>query len=246
MGDHALSLRGACVLGTGGAVLLRDVDWQVPAGDVAVIVGRSGSGKSQLLRVFNRLNELASGSLEILGRDVRAWSVAALRRRVGWVPQRPQLGQQTAEQALLLPQQLGLVRPADVETRRAEATSIAGLDESLLGRPIGRLSGGERHRVALARALLLAPEVLLLDEPSSALDGESAAAVLTALLEWRERSGATLVVVTHRIEDVRRLGGHMLVLDQGRVVRAGRSTKLLADPEGVDVHVLLTGRTEDL
>jgi len=241
----ALRLRGVFVTGDADKEILRGVDWELECGAVATIVGPSGSGKSHVLRVLNRLTETSAGELDVLGKPIADWHVGELRRVVGWVPQRPMLHAGTVSDVLRVPERLGLVGGADYRKRLPLATTAVGLTEQLMDRNMSLLSGGERHRVAIARALLLEPRMLLLDEPSGALDGNSAAQLLQALCAWARDRSTTLVIVSHRIEDVQTVGGTLVVLDAGRVVRSGDASTLLDDPTGYDVRQLLTGRTQD-
>ncbi len=240
--DRALELRGVGLRAADGQPILHGVNWSLDQ-PVGVIVGPSGSGKSRLLRLVARLDEASDGELEVLGRAIGDWPVGELRRRVGWVPQRPALGDGLAGDALATPVDLGVITAGELAERRDEALRVADLEPAALQREVSALSGGERLRVALARALLLEPAMLLLDEPTSALDGARGAAVIDRLLAWTRERGITLLVVTHRIEDARRLGGQMLVLDGGRVDCAGDTAELLSRP---DVIELLTGRREEV
>jgi ABC-type methionine transport system ATPase subunit len=241
MAQPAVRLRGATLRSPSGQSILSGVDWQVDAGGVGVVIGHSGSGKSRMLRLLNRLDEATGGEVELFGQPVADWSPGELRRRVGWVPQRPALGAAGARAAFEIPVELGVVGAGELAERRDRVLAVAGIDDRLLDRSVAALSGGERLRIGLARALLLEPELLLLDEPTSALDGARGAAVLTAVLDWAGERGATLVVATHRIEDVRRLGGELLVLTDGRVDRSGSTAELIDEPA---VRELLTGRAE--
>lgn len=237
-----LALRGVCLRAPDGTSILDGIDWTF-GGPVGVVIGPSGSGKSRLLRLLARLDEASSGELRILGRSITDWPVGELRRRVGWVPQRPALGDGPAADALAAPVDLGVITAGELAERRDECLRVAHLEPSTLDRPVSALSGGERLRVALARALLLRPALLLLDEPTSALDGARGAAVIDGLLEWAREHDTAVVIVTHRIEDARRLGGEMLVLADGRVDCSGDTDELVARPHVVE---LLTGRREEV
>jgi ABC-type multidrug transport system fused ATPase/permease subunit len=159
----------------GGRVVLAGASLDVPRGCVTALLAPSGSGKSTLLRCLNRLLEPDRGTITLDGADVRALEPRALRRRVGLVAQTP----------VMLPGDVaanvgyGLDEPAP--ERLVAALVDAGLDASFLARPATALSGGERARVAVARALARTPEVLLLDEPTASLDATTA-----------DRVGATL------------------------------------------------------
>ncbi len=241
----AVSMHGLTVTGDGGREILRGIDWSLPYAASAIVVGASGSGKSHVLRVINRLTERSAGDLEILGKPVDAWPVGELRRTVGWVPQRPMLQAGTVADVLAVPRKLGLISAANHDQRLPVVVAAVQLAEELLDRNISLLSGGERHRVAIARALLLEPKILLLDEPSGALDGNSAARLLESLQAWAKQREASLIIVSHRIEDVQTLGGTLVVMDEGRVVREGDAATLLDDPTEYDVRQLLTGTATD-
>lgn len=194
--------------------VLTEVSFTVPAGGRLAIFGPSGAGKSSLLRLLNRLDEPADGRVLLDGIDMRDIDPIALRRRVGMVFQQPFLFDMTVEENLGYPLQLlGQTLP------RAQAGALLeefGLSADHLDRHAQQLSGGQQQRVALARALTLNPEVLLLDEPSSALDERSAGIMMDALLA-RSAVGLTVVMVTHAREMLRRLACPALLVHDGHV-----------------------------
>jgi ABC-type methionine transport system ATPase subunit len=191
------------------------VSFRLARGEALVLVGPSGSGKSTLLRALNRLVEPTSGALRFAGRDVRAIDPCELRRRVALVMQTPVMFEGTVEENLR-------ARPKGTagdfsERRLSEVVVEVGLEAAVLGRDAASLSGGEKQRVTIARALLRDPDVFLLDEPTSALDPPNAALVVDAVARLREQRGLTIVAVTHQPELVRRIGGRLLYLVKGRV-----------------------------
>ncbi|MET0614537.1 MAG: phosphate ABC transporter ATP-binding protein [Thermoleophilaceae bacterium] len=188
--------------------MLRDVSLSIPSGSTALL-GPSGAGKSTLLRLLNRLADPDEGSVRFHGTDVRELDPLELRRRVGLVPQLPApVPGSVADNVRFGPQLEG--REVDPEP----PVRLAGLDPSFLDRDASRLSVGEQQRVMLARALALEPEVLLLDEPTAALDGATKAAVEDTL---RGLGGVSLVVVTHDEGQADRLSSHVVRLEEGRV-----------------------------
>src|SRR5881227_1240882 len=190
-----------------GRTVLADLDLELAEGTTA-LVGPSGAGKSTLLRLLNRLADPDSGTITYRGRDVRDYDVLELRREISLVPQLPALLPGTvAENITYAPQLSG--RECDI----GHALTLAGLDNTFAERPARELSVGEQQRVMLARALALTPAVLLLDEPTAALDERSRDAVERTLLDLHERVSAALIVVTHDQAQARRLGERVLVVD---------------------------------
>jgi putative ABC transport system ATP-binding protein len=195
----------------GGRVILSALNVELREGMTA-LVGPSGAGKSTLLRLLNRLADPDSGTVEYRGRDVRDYDVRELRREVALVPQLPALlPASVAENIGYGPRLCG--RGCDVE----EALMLAGLDGTFAERAALQLSVGEQQRVMLARALALEPNVLLLDEPTAALDERSRDAVERTLLDLHARVSAALIIVTHDQAQARRLGERILILDAGRI-----------------------------
>ena len=186
----------------GGARVLDRLSIELPAGTTAV-VGPSGSGKSSLLRLLNRLADPDSGRVLLHGHDVRDEDVLALRRRVVLVPQLP---------APLADTVAGDVRYAAPGADVGALLERAGLDGSFAGRPTSKLSVGEQQRVMLARALALDPEVLLLDEPTSALDAAARDAVETTIGSLCSEGGRSIVLVTHDPAQADRLAEHRVAL----------------------------------
>jgi putative ABC transport system ATP-binding protein len=176
------------------------------------LVGPSGAGKSTLLRLLNRLADPDSGTITYQGRDVREYDVLELRREVALVPQLPALLPGTvAENVTFGP------RLCERECDLSEALTLAGLDDSFANRSSAQLSVGEQQRVMLARALALRPAVLLLDEPTAALDERARDAVERTLLDLRERVSASLVVVTHDPAQARRLSDRIVAVEDGHI-----------------------------
>ena len=198
-----------------GVPVLRDFSAGLREGATCV-AGPSGSGKSTLLRLLNRLADPASGRVLYRGEDVRERDPLALRREVCLVPQLPALLDGTVADNLRFAAGLD-GGEADV----GRCLKLAGLDESFVDRDAGRLSVGEQQRAMLARALAVEPRVLLLDEPTSALDAEARDAIEATLTDLRRRLGISLVVVTHDVQQARRLADWVVRIDEGRALAAG-------------------------
>jgi putative ABC transport system ATP-binding protein len=193
----------------GGRPVLRGVDLAIPDDGITVLLGPSGSGKSSLLRCFNRLEAPQAGVVRFRGRDVSAIDPLALRRQVGMVFQRPIPFPGTVRDNL---------RVADAaagEAAMREALERAGLAAEFLDRPADDLSGGEAQRMCLARALAAGPAVLLLDEPTSSLD-EASREIVERTGRRLADDGVPLVWVTHDLAQAERIGDHMVLVENGR------------------------------
>ncbi len=202
--------------------VLRDATLTLPRG-ASCVAGPSGSGKSSLLRLLNRLVDPDSGRVRYGGRDVRELDPLELRREVSLVPQLPALLDGTVEDNIRFAAQL-----AGREPDPGRLLGLAGLDASFADRSAERLSVGEQQRAMLARALAGEPDVMLLDEPTSALDLEARGAVEATLLHLRERVDVSLVLVTHDLEQARRMSDWVVRLDDGRVTAQGAAGELLS------------------
>ncbi len=198
-----------------GKRILSDVTFSTGEAAICILFGPSGSGKSSLLRLVNRLDEADGGDITVLGRPVREYVPTELRRRVGMIFQEPRLLDGTVETNIRF---------------AADYHGIALNPEALLeqvglpgygARDVRDLSGGEKQRIALTRALAVNPEVLLLDEPTASLDQRSVRQVEALLLRLSEETNLRMIFVTHDVDQVARLGGRGLVLSGGRVVYQG-------------------------
>ena len=195
----------------GGRQVLDDVSVTIRDGATALL-GPSGSGKSSLLRLLNRLADPDAGTIEFEGEDVRALDVLDLRRRAVLVPQLPApLPGSVADNVRYGPSLCG--RDAQVES----CLTRAGLDAAYADRDASELSVGEQQRMMLARALALEPDVLLLDEPTSALD-ETARDGVERTLSELARAGVAMVLVTHDRSQAERIASEVIRLEDGRVV----------------------------
>jgi putative ABC transport system ATP-binding protein len=182
-----------------------------------------------LLRALVRLHEATGGDVLLDGSTICSLEPSELRRRVNLVQQSPAMLEGTVEDNLMFGLRLEGVPEGEARERMTEAMDRASLEPSFLDRRADKLSGGERQRVAIARAYALRPEVLLLDEPTAALDPRTTREVETAIRGLKEATNLTMVIVTHDIDQARRLGDRTILLRRGRVVAEGGSATLLED-----------------
>jgi putative ABC transport system ATP-binding protein len=199
-----------------GRPLVNEVSFRVQAGEVFGITGPSGSGKSSLLRLLNRLDEPTAGTVFLDGTDYRNIPPRDLRRRIGMVTQRPYLFPGSVAQNVSLgPRQRGNELSSEAVEALLSRVGLTGYGT----RNVANLSGGEAQRVSLARALANSPQVLLLDEPTSALDDEAKLGIESLIQQVVADVGLTCVVVTHDIAQSARLAARLMILEAGRAVR---------------------------
>lgn len=208
----------------GGRVVLDAIDAELPRGATCVW-GRSGAGKSNLLRLLNRLAEPTEGRVLLHEADLRSLDPLALRRRVAFVSQLPSLvGRTVAENVAYGPRLVRQEVTVDVHA----LLERVDLDPEFDTHDAARLSVGQQQRLMLARALALEPEVLLLDEPTSALDADARAAVEQTLWRLRSDNDLSIVLVTHDHAQATSLADWLVELDRGRLVRCGPVAEALA------------------
>jgi len=216
----------------GAVPAVDEVTLNVPRGALCALVGTSGSGKSTLLRLANRLLEADAGRILVDGTDIATLPPVALRRRMGYVIQSVGLFPHwtVARNVATVPTLLGWPA-ARIRDRVAELLALVGLPpEHHAERYPDELSGGQQQRVGVARALAGDPEVLLMDEPFGAVDPPTRRGLQDSLRDIQRRTGTTILLVTHDVEEAIRLGGTLAVLHQGRLLQTGTPAQVLAHP----------------
>ncbi|MEZ5359686.1 MAG: ATP-binding cassette domain-containing protein [Candidatus Zixiibacteriota bacterium] len=213
-------------------------NYSFTSGKIHTIVGPSGSGKSSLLRLINRLDEKTSGDITFLGRSIESYPVTDLRIKIALVFQTPYLFPGTVKSNLTY--SCG-EQNSNNDEALGELLQKVGLEPGLLNRPHDKLSVGQQQRVALARSLSLEPDILMLDEPTSALDPGAARTIEDLLRDLNERFNLTLIMVTHNFEQALRLKGTSLVLVEGRLVESGESKELFEHPKNELTRKFIAG-----
>ena len=198
-----------------GGFELRNISFTVPAGSYAVLMGRTGSGKTTLIESICGLRPIHKGRILLAGNDVTRERPAA--RSIGYVPQDAAVfATMTVRENIGFALSVRHWPREQIASRTEELAQLLGIT-SIMDRPAQRLSGGEAQRVALGRALAFHPPVLLLDEPLSALDEETRDEMVALLQSIRDHTGVTTLHVTHNREDADRLANAVLILRDGGV-----------------------------
>ncbi|ANS27691.1 glutamate transport system ATP-binding protein [Rhodococcus percolatus] len=217
----------------GALHVLREIDLEVPRGQVVIVLGPSGSGKSTLCRTINRLEPIDSGEIAVDGKVLPAEgkALAALRADVGMVFQSFNLfaHKTILENVMLAPVKVRKKSSADAKARAYELLERVGIANQADKYP-AQLSGGQQQRVAIARALAMNPKVMLFDEPTSALDPEMVNEVLDVMTSLA-KDGMTMLVVTHEMGFARKVGHRVLFMADGQIVEDAEPTTFFTAPK---------------
>ncbi len=231
---------------------LYDVTIKIPARQVTAIIGPSGCGKSTFLRALNRMHEVTPGtrivgSLRLFGDDLyaRGLDPAEVRRRVGMVFQKsnPFPTMSIAENVLVGLRLNGIRDKAYLQQRLQESLQMAALWDEVkdhLGKPGTSLSGGQQQRLCIARALAVQPEVLLMDEPCSALDPLATAKIEELIQQLRERF--TVVIVTHNMQQAARVSDRTAFFYLGKLVEYDDTRRIFTSPSNPQTEAYVSGR----
>ena len=214
---------------------LDNVSFAVEQGEFVGIIGHTGSGKSTLMQQLNGLLKPTAGKVLLDGQDI--WSDKKLTRqarfRVGLVFQYPeyQLFEETVYKDIAFgPKNMGL-KPDEIDRRVREAAALVGLTEEQLQKSPFDLSGGQKRRVAIAGVIAMEPEVLILDEPTAGLDPISRAGILQNIEAYRQAKNATVMMVSHSMNDVARLTGRLLVMNGSKLAMDGTPEEVFSRAE---------------
>ena len=213
--------------------VLKGISTDIRRGEVVVIIGASGSGKSTFLRCLNRLEEPSGGSIIFDGTDITSSksNINLHRQRMGMVFQQFNLfpHMTVLKNMTIAPMKLRGISKADAEAKAMELLERVGLADRAGAYP-SQLSGGQKQRVAIVRALAMEPEVMLFDEPTSALDPEMVGEVLEVMRELA-RENMTMVVVTHEMGFAREVADRVLFLDDGVICEEGTPTQIFGNAQ---------------
>jgi ATP-binding cassette, subfamily B, bacterial len=227
-----VEFRDVCFAYQEGDCMLQDVSFQVQAGQTVAIVGQTGSGKTSLAKLVNRIYDVSSGQVRVDGKDVRDWSLAALRQNISIIEQDIFLFSRT------IAENISFGKPGATQEEIEKAARLAQADEfihtfndgyqTVIGERGVTLSGGQRQRVALARAFLTDPRILILDDSTSAIDSATEDLIQRAIFKAAE--GRTTFIITHRLSQIR-WADLIIVMRKGRIAAVGKHDDLLIQSE---------------
>lgn len=211
---------------------LDDVCLDIHEGTITGIIGHTGSGKSTMVQLFNGLTKPMEGRILLDGKDIweKPKEIGKIRFRVGLVMQYPeyQLFEETVSADIAYgPKNMGL-NEKEIKQRVADAARFVGLDPSMLGKSPFDLSGGQKRRAALAGIIAMRPEVLVLDEPAAGLDPMGRDAILSGICAYQKETGATIIIVSHSMEDMARYCDEIVVMDHAKVRMSGDRDAIFA------------------
>ena len=236
---------------------LHDVSLQIPAGQFAAVIGHTGSGKSTFIQHLNALLQPTDGRVLLDGQDINKdkYTRRDVKWKVGLVFQYPeyQLFEETVYKDIAFgPGNMKLSRE-EIDERVREAASFTGVSEELFERSPLELSGGQKRRIAIAGVIAMRPEVLILDEPTAGLDPAGRAQIFENIRNYKEKSGASVLIVSHSMDDVARIAERIIVFDKGTVAMDGTPAEVfgrakelmeigLNVPKAAELAVLLRER----
>lgn len=225
----------------GETTALDDFNLSVEEGEFLTVIGRSGCGKTTMLRMINGLQKPDSGVVYVEEYDVSKADLIALRRKIGYVIQNKGLfPHMTVEKNITyVPVISGKKNKAENRKRAEELIRLVGLDPTMLERYPSELSGGQQQRVGIARALAAQPKLLLMDEPFGALDEITKQSMQNELLSLQKQLKMTVVFITHDIREAMKLGDRVLVMENGKIAQIGKPEEIQEHPADEFVKELI-------
>lgn len=208
------------------------VSFEIPKGELLVLIGPSGSGKSTTMKMINRMEPHTSGKISINGKDNKSYVASDLRRGIGYVIQ--QIGlfpHYTIEKNIAIVPQLNGWSPDKINPRVNELLELVGLDPKIYANRYPKeLSGGQQQRVGIARALAADPEIILMDEPFSALDPLTREQLQGELISLQKKLNKTIIFVTHDMDEALKMGDRIAIMKDGKLLQLDTPEKLLHEP----------------
>lgn len=213
-------------------IAIENVDFEVQQGEFIAIIGHTGSGKSTFIQHLNGLIVPSSGKVFVDGEDIFSSKekTRAVRFKVGLVFQYPeyQLFEETVFKDVAFGPKNMKLSEKEIDEHVREAIRFVGLQEDVLDKSPFELSGGQKRRVAIAGVIAMRPQVLILDEPTAGLDPHGCAEVISNIQQYHEEAGATIIMVTHDMDEAARTAGRMVVMNQGTIAMDGTPKEIFS------------------
>ncbi|TCJ05853.1 ABC transporter ATP-binding protein [Cytobacillus praedii] len=235
-----------------GTIAVDSLDFEIRQGEFFVLIGPSGCGKTTTLKMINRLIALSDGTISINGKKISEYDIHELRWNIGYVLQQIALfPHMTIGENIAIVPEMKKWRREKIQKRIYELLDMVGLDHEIYAnrKPI-ELSGGQQQRVGVVRALAADPEIILMDEPFSALDPISRVKLQDDLLDLKKNLKKTTVFVTHDIQEALKLADRICIMNEGKIVQIGTPDELVTDPVNDFVKEFVGGkygkRTNDI
>ena len=214
---------------------LKNLSLEIHDGEFIGIIGHTGSGKSTLIQLLDGLIKADEGHIYYDGEDIYApgYSLRSLRGRVGLVFQYPeyQLFEETVYADIAFGPKNMKLTESEIDERVREAAALVGVGEELFERSPLELSGGQKRRVAIAGVIAMRPGVLILDEPTAGLDPAGCRRILETICDYREKTGSTVVIVSHSMDDVARIADRLIVFNHGSIRFDGTPEEVFSNPK---------------
>ena len=211
---------------------IEDIDLVIPQGQLVAVIGHTGSGKSTFIQHLNALLSPSSGKVSCGGKDINENKLSrkAVKSQVGLVFQYPeyQLFEETVYKDIAFGPKNMKLSEEEIDQRVREAAGFTGVDEELLDKSPLELSGGQKRRVAIAGVIAMRPGVLILDEPTAGLDPAGCRQIMENICSYREKTGATVIIVSHNMDDVARIAERIIVFSHGRIVMDGSAREVFS------------------
>ena len=223
---------------------IEDIDLTIPQGQLVGIIGHTGSGKSTFIQHMNALLAPSAGKVSCGGQDINESKLSRrdVKHQVGLVFQYPeyQLFEETVYKDIAFGPKNMKLSEEEIDQRVREAAGFVGVEEELFEKSPLELSGGQKRRIAIAGVIAMRPGVLILDEPTAGLDPAGCRQILDNICAYREKTGATVIIVSHNMDDVARIAERIIVFNHGRVVMDGSAGEVFSRAEeligiGLDV-----------
>ena len=213
---------------------IRDIDLKIGQGENIFLLGHTGSGKSTFVQHLNALLQPTAGEVLVDGEDINRSKISRrdIKHRIGLVFQYPeyQLFEETVQADIAFGPRNMKLPETEVQERVLEAAGFTGIGEELLSRSPLELSGGQKRRIAIAGVIAMHPEVLILDEPTAGLDPSGSRQIMENIRSYREKTGATIIVVSHDMDSAAEYGDRLIVFERGSVSMDGSPEEVFSHP----------------